>query len=53
MKMAILMLLLVIPWYGVTYLSVKYEWSSLTYFLTMLAVGVILGYVSARCGYEA
>ncbi len=52
MKMVILLLLLVIPWYAVTYLSVEYNWSPAIYFLTMLGTGAILGYISGKAGYE-
>ncbi len=52
MKHAICLLSLVLVTAGLTLLSINYSWSPITYFLTCLITGGVLGYISARGGYR-
>ena len=44
---------LIIVTCAITILSIQYDWSNLTYFMTCLGTGAILGFVSGQLGYES
>ncbi len=52
MKHVICLLSLILIPAFITIVSINYNWSPITYMLTSIGVGGILGYVSAKGGYE-